>query len=273
MERLRVSIPFLLWFPTFTSKHGISDPYSKPSLSIQNILYNIWPNLKDKISRKSQDDFTTISSNSTLLNKIQQQLDALNGNSSKIKEPISNSTLLDKIQQQLDALNGNSSEIKEPISNSTLLDRVQQQIDALNKRSSSHPSNIEKDKEIIQNRKQNENNPSTNKKKQTRSIKCYKCGLTGHIANQCNKNKSNDKSQTTNINEKDDISCDHKVTSIKEKELHNKKAKSKNSPFQIKKSPLKPTIKRKAHLQKISTLIFKENDKSPLKVPSSLSNI
>ena len=270
MERLRVSIPFFLWFPTFTSKHGISDPYSKPSLTIQNILYNIWPNLKDKISRKSQDDFTTVSSNSILLDQIQQQLNALDDIPSEIKKSISNSILLDKIQQQLDALNGNSSKDQEPISNSTLLDRVQQQIDALNKKSSSPPSNLEKDKEIIQNKNQNsnENDPSTNKKKQIRSIKCYKCGQIGHKANQCIKTKSNiDNSQINKdtSNEKNDITNKHKVPSIK--------AKSKNSPFQIKKSSFKPTFKGRTHLQKLSTLISKENDKTPLKVFSSLANI
>jgi len=32
MERLHVNIPFFLWFPTFTSKHGLPNVYSQPNL-------------------------------------------------------------------------------------------------------------------------------------------------------------------------------------------------------------------------------------------------
>ena len=42
MERLRVSIPFFLWFPTFTSKYGLPEVYSQPSLNVQTILFKVW---------------------------------------------------------------------------------------------------------------------------------------------------------------------------------------------------------------------------------------
>ena len=42
MERLRVSIPFFLWFPTFTSKHGLPEVYSQPSLNVQTTLFKVW---------------------------------------------------------------------------------------------------------------------------------------------------------------------------------------------------------------------------------------
>ena len=42
MERLHVSIPFFLWFPTCTSKFGLPDVYSKPSLNAQTALMKVW---------------------------------------------------------------------------------------------------------------------------------------------------------------------------------------------------------------------------------------
>ena len=42
MERLRVSIPFFLWFPTYTFKFGLPDVYSKPSLNVQTALMKVW---------------------------------------------------------------------------------------------------------------------------------------------------------------------------------------------------------------------------------------
>ena len=42
MERLRVSIPFFLWFPTYTSKFGLSDVYSQPGLNVQTALMKVW---------------------------------------------------------------------------------------------------------------------------------------------------------------------------------------------------------------------------------------
>jgi len=42
MERLRVSIPFFLWFPTFTSKFGMPEIYSRPSLNVQTTLMKVW---------------------------------------------------------------------------------------------------------------------------------------------------------------------------------------------------------------------------------------
>jgi len=41
MERLHVSIPFFLWFPTFTSKHGLPEVYSQPSLNVQTTLFKV----------------------------------------------------------------------------------------------------------------------------------------------------------------------------------------------------------------------------------------
>ena len=81
MERLRVSIPFFLWFPTFTSKYGLPEIYSQPSLNVQNILFKIWPSIKINNSHKNHDNYTTAYSNIILLNKIQQQLDALSNKS------------------------------------------------------------------------------------------------------------------------------------------------------------------------------------------------
>ena len=42
MKRLRVSLPFFLWFPTFTSKYGLPDAYSQPSLHVQTTLFKVW---------------------------------------------------------------------------------------------------------------------------------------------------------------------------------------------------------------------------------------
>jgi len=42
MERLHVSIPFFLWFPTFTSKYGLPKVYSQPSLNVQTTLFKVW---------------------------------------------------------------------------------------------------------------------------------------------------------------------------------------------------------------------------------------
>ena len=42
MERLYVSIPFFLWFLTFTSKHGLPDVYSQPLLHVQTTLSRVW---------------------------------------------------------------------------------------------------------------------------------------------------------------------------------------------------------------------------------------
>jgi len=42
MERLHVSIPFFLWFPTFTSKHGLPNAYSQPSINVQTTLSKVW---------------------------------------------------------------------------------------------------------------------------------------------------------------------------------------------------------------------------------------
>ena len=41
MERLRVSIPFFLWFPTYTSKFGLPEVYSQPSLNVQTTLMKV----------------------------------------------------------------------------------------------------------------------------------------------------------------------------------------------------------------------------------------
>ena len=35
MKRLHVRIPFFLWFPTFTSKYGLPEVYSQPSLNVK----------------------------------------------------------------------------------------------------------------------------------------------------------------------------------------------------------------------------------------------
>jgi len=42
MERLHVSISFLLWFPTFASKYGLPEVYSQPSLNVQTTLMKVW---------------------------------------------------------------------------------------------------------------------------------------------------------------------------------------------------------------------------------------
>jgi len=42
MERLRVSIPFFLWFPTFVSKHGLQNVFAQPSIQVQTALSKIW---------------------------------------------------------------------------------------------------------------------------------------------------------------------------------------------------------------------------------------
>ena len=42
MERLHVSIPFFLLFPTFTSKYGMPEIYSKPSINVQTTLFKVW---------------------------------------------------------------------------------------------------------------------------------------------------------------------------------------------------------------------------------------
>jgi len=42
MERVHVSIPFFLWFPTFTSKFGLPEVYSQPSLNVQATLSRVW---------------------------------------------------------------------------------------------------------------------------------------------------------------------------------------------------------------------------------------
>jgi len=42
MERFHVSIPFFLWFPTFTSKYGLPEAYSQPSLNVQTTLFKVW---------------------------------------------------------------------------------------------------------------------------------------------------------------------------------------------------------------------------------------
>jgi len=51
MERLHVNIPFFLWFPTFTSKHGLPNVYSQPSLQVQTTLSRVWHRVKgDSVS-------------------------------------------------------------------------------------------------------------------------------------------------------------------------------------------------------------------------------
>jgi len=42
MTRLHVSIPFFVWFPTFTSKYGLPEVYSQPSLNVQTMLLRVW---------------------------------------------------------------------------------------------------------------------------------------------------------------------------------------------------------------------------------------
>ena len=42
MEHPHVSIPFFLWFPTFTSKFGHPSVYSQPSLHVQTSLARVW---------------------------------------------------------------------------------------------------------------------------------------------------------------------------------------------------------------------------------------
>jgi len=42
MERLHVTIPFFLWFPTFTSKHWLPEAYSQPNLNVQTTLFKVW---------------------------------------------------------------------------------------------------------------------------------------------------------------------------------------------------------------------------------------
>jgi len=42
MERLHVSIPLFLWFPTFTSNFGLPEIYSQPSLNVQTTLFKVW---------------------------------------------------------------------------------------------------------------------------------------------------------------------------------------------------------------------------------------
>jgi len=42
MECLHVSIPFFLWFPTFTSKYGLPSVYSQPSLNVQTTFARVW---------------------------------------------------------------------------------------------------------------------------------------------------------------------------------------------------------------------------------------
>ena len=42
MERLGVSIPFFLRFPTFASKHGLQKVFSQPSLQVQTSLSKIY---------------------------------------------------------------------------------------------------------------------------------------------------------------------------------------------------------------------------------------
>ena len=46
MERLHVSIPFFLWFPTFTSKYGLPEVYSQSSLNVQTTLMKVWHFIK-----------------------------------------------------------------------------------------------------------------------------------------------------------------------------------------------------------------------------------
>jgi len=46
MKRLRVSIPFFLWFPTFTSKFGMPEVYSQPSINVQTSLMKVWHYVK-----------------------------------------------------------------------------------------------------------------------------------------------------------------------------------------------------------------------------------
>ena len=42
MERLHVSIPFFLWFPTYTSKFRLPKVYAQPSLNVQTTLMKVW---------------------------------------------------------------------------------------------------------------------------------------------------------------------------------------------------------------------------------------
>jgi len=42
MKHLHVCIPFFLWFPTFTSKYGLPEVYSQPSLNVQTTLFKVW---------------------------------------------------------------------------------------------------------------------------------------------------------------------------------------------------------------------------------------
>ena len=41
MERLHVSIPFFLRFPTFTSKYGLPEVYSQPNINVQTTLFKV----------------------------------------------------------------------------------------------------------------------------------------------------------------------------------------------------------------------------------------
>ena len=42
MNRLKTNIPFFIWFLTFASKYGISQPYQIPSLNVQTSLLKVW---------------------------------------------------------------------------------------------------------------------------------------------------------------------------------------------------------------------------------------
>ena len=42
MERLHVTIPFFLSFPTYTSKFGLPEVYAQPSLNVQTTLMRVW---------------------------------------------------------------------------------------------------------------------------------------------------------------------------------------------------------------------------------------
>ena len=42
MERLRVSIPFFLWFPTYTFKFRLPEVYSQSNLNVQTTLMKVW---------------------------------------------------------------------------------------------------------------------------------------------------------------------------------------------------------------------------------------
>jgi len=96
MECLRVSIPFFLWFPTFTSKFGLPEVYSQPSLNVQTTLFKVWhfikggsvsaihPPVSDKLHQELNYTNTAISTLAGQLNHVATRMD-------DIQTPIPNS--------------------------------------------------------------------------------------------------------------------------------------------------------------------------------------